>query len=315
MPQTAYPVAIRSESPLRRVPRKRARETDTAHPGLVQALGWFSVALGLTELLWPRRFGRGIGVGEPMGLLRALGMRKLTSGLGILSRRNTVAWMRSRVVGDLIDLALLGASLRSARTDRGKVAIATAAVASVTALDVLGSQRSRARAGDADVVEVIASIAITHPAPELYRVLRDLESLPRVLSHLKSVRLLDERSSHWIAKTLNGSQLEWDAEITEDLPDRRFAWRSLPGAVVPNEGVLELVPLPAGRGTAVRVELRFRPPGGRLVAGVGRIFAGAPEHQIREDLRRWKRLLETGEVPTTAGQPHGRRSVISRGLP
>ena len=109
-----------------------------------------------------------------------------------------------------------------------------------------------------------------------------------------------------------GRTVAWDAEIVEDVPNERISWRSLEDAEVPNAGVVRFEPAPGGRGTVVRIRLHYRPPGGEIGAALAHAFGEAPDQQVREDLRRFKRVLETGEVPTTDGQSSGRRSTAAR---
>jgi uncharacterized membrane protein len=96
--------------------------------------------------------------------------------------------------------------------------------------------------------------------------------------------------------------VSWDAEIINDEPNRLIAWRSLEGATVDNAGSIRFVPTP-DRGTEVRVVLDYIPPAGKLGAGVAWMFGRGASSEIKEDLRRFKALMETGEVPTTEGQP------------
>ncbi|HEX7058523.1 MAG TPA: SRPBCC family protein [Solirubrobacterales bacterium] len=141
----------------------------------------------------------------------------------------------------------------------------------------------------------------------LYRAWRDFEGLPRVMKHLESVTETGERTSHWVARAPAGRTIEWDAEISEDVPGRRIAWHSIEGSEVAHAGSVSFHPAPAGRGTEVHVTLQYAPPGGELGARLARFFREEPEHQIREDLRRFKQWIETGEIATTEGQPVGSR--------
>jgi uncharacterized membrane protein len=130
--------------------------------------------------------------------------------------------------------------------------------------------------------------------------------LPSFLSHLKSVRIAGDRRSHWIAKAPGGHTFSWSAEITEDTPNQRIAWRSLEGADIPNSGSVEFQPIRRAKGTIVRVSMRYEPPfraGGSVLKSV---FGPDPGMQIRKDLLRLKQLLEAGEIATTEGQPAGR---------
>ena len=102
-----------------------------------------------------------------------------------------------------------------------------------------------------------------------------------------------------------GTSVSWDAELTEDVRGEVIAWRSLPGADVDNSGSVRFEPAPAGRGTEVRVHLRYALPGGRLGATVARLLGEDPHQQVEDDLRRAKQVLETGEVVRSDGSPEG----------
>jgi uncharacterized membrane protein len=104
-----------------------------------------------------------------------------------------------------------------------------------------------------------------------------------------------------------GMTVEWEAEVVEDRPNEMISWKSLDGADVDTAGSVHFRELPAGRGTEVRVTLKYEPPAGKLGAVVAKLFGKDPEAQIREDLSRFKALMETGEIATTRGQPSGRR--------
>jgi uncharacterized membrane protein len=154
-------------------------------------------------------------------------------------------------------------------------------------------------------VRVTQAFTIDKPAEELYQQWRNFENLPRIMTHLESVQVLDEKRSRWIAKapSIAGGQVEWDAEITEDVPNERIAWRSLEGADVDNTGSVRFESSP--RGTIVRVDMRYLAPAGRLGTWIAKLFGENPDTQIREDLRNFKRSMEIGEPLTILGQPHG----------
>jgi uncharacterized membrane protein len=282
---------------------------------IARGLGWFSIGLGLAEIAAPRRLAKLIGVrGDHSGLLRMLGARKITSGIGILTGRQPNAnWMWSRVGGDAIDLALLGAAFRSRKSNRNKLAMATAAVAGVTALDAICSQRlSRLNgARGAGVIRVAQAVTINRSPEEIYRYWRDFQNLPRFMKHLESVRATGDRRSHWVAKAPAGRTVEWDAEITEDRPNELIAWRSLEGADVDTVGYVRFERAPGGRGTVVKVEMRHSPPAGMVGATVAKLLGEGFEWEIKNDLRRFKQLMEVGEIITTEGQPAGRASSTS----
>ena len=154
-------------------------------------------------------------------------------------------------------------------------------------------------------IHVEQAMTIERTPWDLYSFWRNFENLSRFLHHVESVKVLDEKKSHWTVRAPAGSTVEWDAEIINDEPNSLIAWRSLANANVDNAGSVRFVPGPEGRGTEVRVVIDYIPPGGVVGKWVATLFGKNPSHQIREDLRRFKRLMETGEIPTVEGQPQG----------
>lgn len=150
------------------------------------------------------------------------------------------------------------------------------------------------------------SATTINAAPEgVYAAWRDFERLPAFMYHLQSVSCRDDRHSHWVVKGPAGTTVEWDAEITEDVPGERIAWRSIAGAAVDNSGVVRFRPAPRRQGTEVYVELEYSPPGRALGAFVLKLFGEEPNQQISDDLRRFKQLVETGEVARSDALPDG----------
>ena len=154
-------------------------------------------------------------------------------------------------------------------------------------------------------VNVLESVTINRPLEEMYRFWRNLENLPRFMRHLDSVEKITDTISHWRAKGPAGTVVEWDAEITNEVPNQVIGWRSLEAADVVSAGSVNFDTAAGGHGTRVTVHLQYSPPGGRVGAAVAKLFGRDAETEIREDLRRFKQLVEAGEVPTTVGQPRG----------
>ena len=167
-----------------------------------------------------------------------------------------------------------------------------------------GGDTKEALAGSRGV-NVCEAVTIDRPASELYRDWRNLESLPERMRHLESVQELGDGTSHWAARGPAGKVFEWDAEILQDIPGKLLSWRSLPGSEVISAGSVNFDEAP-GHGTRVTVRLQYDPPGGKIGAYVAWMLRQEPSQQIREDLREWKRRLETGEVATTDGQSAAR---------
>lgn len=155
-------------------------------------------------------------------------------------------------------------------------------------------------------VKVERSLTIDRPAEELYRFWRNFENLPRFMDHLESVSALDREHSRWRAKAPAGRVVEWEAEIINERENELIAWRSTEGSAIGNAGSVHFKAAPGGRGTEVHVVLQYDPPGGPLADLIARLFGEQPDQQVREDLRRFKEMMETGEVATTDGQPSAR---------
>ena len=154
-------------------------------------------------------------------------------------------------------------------------------------------------------IHVEESMTVNRTPWDLYQFWRNFENLASFMHHVESVRVIDDKRSHWVVKAPAGTTVEWDAEIINDEPNALVAWRSLGDASVDNAGSVRFVPGPEGRGTEVRVVIDYIPPAGVVGKWVATLFGKNPASQIREDLRRFKRVMETGEVPTTEGQPTG----------
>jgi uncharacterized membrane protein len=287
------------------------KNSKAAPDSLATALGWFSIALGTAELFAPRALSRFIGVEPKPMLMPALGLREITSGLGILNKRATTGWRWSRVAGDAMDLALLGAAHLSDDSDKPRVASAGTAVLGVTAVDLYAAiQHTRYESRDRDV-HVRDVITVDRPAHELYSFWRKLENLPRIMRNLESVRPIGENRSHWVALGPAGKRVEWDAEITDDRANELVAWQSLPGADIENYGSVRFEAAPADRGTIVRVSMTYTPPVGNIGRVLAKMMGRAPEQEVRADLYRFKQIMETGQVTSTEGQPAGRASSTS----
>jgi uncharacterized membrane protein len=290
---------------------ERDSQNDNAER-LANALGWFSIGLGLAELAAPRALAQLIGVKDEdktRNVLRGYGMREIAAGIGILSRPQPAGWLWGRVAGDLLDLSSLGSALGSSRSNRVRVGAATAAVIGVTALDVrcaLQLQRGSTTGGSAKTgdVRVTKTIIVNRSPEEVYRFWRDLANLPTFMKHLESVQVTGDNRSHWKATGPGGKTVEWDAEIVEDQPNTRIAWRSLEGSDIDNSGSVQFERASGGRGTLVRVELRYTPPGGVVSATLAKLFGEEPGQQVDGDLRAFKQVLETGEVVKSDASIH-----------
>jgi len=278
---------------------------------LARALGWFSIGLGIAEIIAPRSLAKLVGTDNHKPLVRSYGLREIASGVGILTNPRPAPWVWSRVGGDMLDLASLAAALKSRRNERGKTVGAIAAVTGVTALDVLCAQQLSAGTGGASgraPMQAEASLIINRSQEECYRFWRNFENLPRFMSYLEAVWSSGDRRSHWVARGPGSAKVQWDAEIVNEVPNQRISWRSLPGSDIENSGSVEFEPAPGGRGSIARVQMDFGQPGRALGKLLTKLMGKYPERIVMKDLRRFKQVLEVGEVITTEGQPAGRSS-------
>ena len=155
-----------------------------------------------------------------------------------------------------------------------------------------GEDTRRALGGSAGVT-VDESIIINRPVSELYRFWRNLENLPLFMSHLESVERITDTLSRWRAKGPAGTVVEWNAEIINEVPDKVIGWKSIEGSDVVSAGSVNFDPVDGW--TRVRVRLQYSPPGGKLGAAVARLLASDPATEIREDLQRFKQMVEDRE--------------------
>ena len=151
---------------------------------------------------------------------------------------------------------------------------------------------------------VDTAVTIAKPHDELYRYWRRLGNLPRFMPHLVSIKELAATRSHWVATSVRGRTVEWDAEIINDVTNESIGWRTLHGADVVSAGSVRFKPTGHDE-TEVHVRMQYDPPAGKMGVAIAWLFGEDPSQSIRDDLRRFKALMETGEVPTTKGQPRG----------
>jgi uncharacterized membrane protein len=306
--------------------------------GLATALGLFSIGLGIAQLAAPDAMTRLVG-GRPSSqrrnTMRGLGMRELTNGMALLSQPRAPEWAWSRVAGDTMDLALLGRLYADDDGSRSRTMVATAAVLGVAALDYICAQQlglsarvmptpqEPGPARSAGIAPSMArrvsrSITINRGRAEVYAFWRNFENLPQFMKHLEAVKVHDERRSTWTATGPAGRHVTWDAEIIDDVPCERIAWRSLPDASIRNAGTVRFEEAPGDRGTELHVELEYQPPAGMLGATVAMLFREEPKQQVQDDLRAFKQVMEVGEVLLSDASrhrgPHPARPTTERAL-
>ncbi|MDT4963247.1 MAG: hypothetical protein QOF87_2894 [Pseudonocardiales bacterium] len=287
------------------------RQHTTTQPSddpLTRALGWASLGLGIPQLAAPGWFARFLGVGDgPRQRLATtvVGVRELAAAFGLLTRP-AAGWLWARVAGDAMDLTLLGRALKN-HDGRGRqrTFAATAAVVGITVVDLYAALT---RSWKEQAVELTATTTVVSSPQEAYGFWRQLENLPTFMAHLEEVHQTGDRTSHWRVREPLGGVVEWDAEITLEIPGERISWKSTPNAAIPSEGTVRFVPAPGNRGTEIHVAMTYEMPAGKLGETVARFFGEEPHQQLDDDLRRLKQVLETGEVVRSEGAPGGKRA-------
>lgn len=292
-----------------------SNQSVSATRNLVKGLRGASLGLGVTEIVAPRKVAAMSGVPDnrrSRSTIRALGVRELGHAAALFFGPSQLVW--TRVAGDAIDLAALGAGMSSRNASRVRGAAAAVGLVGITAVDVLAAVKAQRDGNGHQPAQpgtrnLRAAVTVWRPPEEVYRFWRDLENLPSFMYHLKSVTVDSAGRSHWVTNSPLGDRVEWDAETTEDVPNERIAWKSLPGAKVENHGRVQFTPTPDGRGTEIRVTMSYAIPGGTLGKAVATLLGESPEQQVNDDLRRLKQLLETGRVVRSYASPEGTASA------
>jgi uncharacterized membrane protein len=157
-------------------------------------------------------------------------------------------------------------------------------------------------------VDLVATTTVRKEPLEVYAYWRALEHLPDFMAHVEDVRQVSATRSHWEVSAPFGRTVEWDAEITQDVPGETLAWRSLEGADVANAGLIRFSRAPRDQGTEIRVTISYDVPGGKLGEAFAKWAGEDPHQQLDDDLRRFKQVMETGEVVRSDGAPWGKRA-------
>lgn len=275
-------------------------------------LAKFGLGLGVAQLAAPGLVNRLAGIRDDATSRlwqRLVGARELTAYAALEAERprpRRALWMR--VAGDAKDLTLLALAMRRGPASVPRLIGATASVAGIAALDLYAALRSGLtpeQAMEDEAMHVKAAITVRKPRDEVYRFWRDLENLPSFMAHVESVEGNGNGRSHWKVKAPAGASVEWDAEVVEDRPGEALVWRSLEGSRIENSGAVRFLDAPRNQGTEVHVEFDYAAPGGKLGEAVAKLFGEEPTQQAKDDLRRFKQVLETGFVVRSEGSPEG----------
>jgi uncharacterized membrane protein len=291
-------------------------------------LAWFSFGLGVAQLTGPGTMNQLAGIRDEEKTRlwqRIVGIRELGHFAMIQAtgrRRALPIW--TRVAGDATDLTLLALAWRRNRKSAVRLAIATGNVIGITAVDLYAAlrlsrrkaeaaegregergERPRHGANGGGPMHVKAAVTVRRAREDVYGFWRNFENLPTFMAHLDSVEDKGHRRSHWRVTGPAGAKVEWDAELEEDRPGRLIAWHSLEGSGVENSGRVRFVDAPRNQGTEVHVEFDYDPPAGRVGELLAKAFGEEPTQQAKDDLRRFKQVMETGFVVRSEASPEG----------
>ena len=200
-------------------------------------------------------------------------------------------------------LVLMGLRERSLRSALMAVAGSGLVYQGVTQQSTI--EQAQEALGINQSIKVEKTVIINKSPEELYNFWHNFENLPTFMKHLKSVTVLDEKRSHWVANAPLNAKVEWDAQTIKDEPNHLIAWASAEDADIENSGFVRFRPATGGRGTEVKVVLEYSPPGGVIGQAIAKLFGESPQQQIGDELNRFKQLMEAGEIATTEGQPQG----------
>lgn len=150
-------------------------------------------------------------------------------------------------------------------------------------------------------IKIERLVTINRSPGEIYSFWRQLENLPRFMQHVQSVTQRGDGVSHWVVRTVLDQTLKWDAKIIEDKPGQMISWQSLEGADMENAGSVWFTPSADGHATAVKVVMKYSPPGGKLIARMAKFFGGDAGKEMEEDLSKLKSLLESQNASSQGG--------------
>lgn len=147
-------------------------------------------------------------------------------------------------------------------------------------------------------IELNESITVNRPVAEVWSFWRNLQNLPEFMDHLKEVKVIDSKRSHWVAEAPGDIKIEWDAEIVGERENEFIAWRSLPYSDIKTQGFVEFLQAPGHKGTEIRVHMVYDLPGAGPAAGVKRLLENITFRQLRTELMRFKDRMEGVRGPS-----------------
>jgi uncharacterized membrane protein len=158
------------------------------------------------------------------------------------------------------------------------------------------------------------SVTILRPADELYRFWENPENFPRFMYRVKRVVDLGNHRQRWIFAGPRKREIELRVEVISNIPNRLISWQTEPGQPYEEWGSVEFTPALRDGETEVTMDISYRMPAGYIGRGIAALAGLDPAQLARESLRRFKQLMEAGEIATTQGQPSGRRGITDKGM-
>jgi uncharacterized membrane protein len=151
-------------------------------------------------------------------------------------------------------------------------------------------------------VDIQKTLYIEAPIDQVYGFWSNYENFPLFMSHVREVEDLGQGRSHWSVSGPGGVPIEWNAAVTQQTPNEVIAWRSEPGSMLENAGIIRFIS--SGTGTRVDLRLCYHPPAGGAGQAVAELLGSDPRAKLNQDLGRMKALLEA----TTRSGTHDKES-------
>ena len=280
---------------------------------IARALGWFTLGLGVTEMVAPRAVANFVGRSWRPSETRLMGLRKVLAGVGTITGAQWTGRSWARVGGNLLELARSRKSKPPVtKMRRSSTAVCAAvAVGALAGAAIINVKRVRAQRDARRAVRHSASTSVNLSPEQCYQYWRDPEKLPTFFKHLKSARDLGDSRAEWVVRGADGKDITWPVEFIEDVPGEVIAWRSTDDSEMTHSGWVRFEPRGTGRGTIVRLHMEYEFPGQLNERMVNQILGYDPGMRLRKALMRFKQLLETGEIATTEGQSAGRPQGVT----
>lgn len=283
------------------------QNSPSASTHVARRLGWFSLGLGIAEVVAAGPLSQFLGT-KRKDLLQICGFREIATGVVLLASSRPASALWLRLAGDAVDLALIRQAWKSPHARRGNVSAALAVTGGITAIDLWAARAAAQHPTPPQ--HICRSITVNRPAAELYEWWRDPQGLGRIMGHVANVTATGETSTHWALKIPDSHPLSWDAEIHDDLEHGLLRWHAPPGQDIETDGTVRFSPAPGDRGTEVTLNFRFHSTHPGLAAAAAHLGM-IPDMAAMHALRRFKSLVETGELPTLKNNPTARRNAAA----